>query len=96
MRILVHYHAYGDAAKAAKLVDAHSKRLRDTITANEQEDIARITTEYQEHEAKLADIAADLRDLLKTPDASKTEQATQAKTKARLEAAKNKPLKKLA
>ncbi|MCX6929459.1 MAG: N-6 DNA methylase [Verrucomicrobia bacterium] len=96
MRILVHYHAYGDGTKAAKLVEAHSKRLRDTITTNEQDDIARITAEYQEQEAKLADIAADLRDLLKTPATSKTEQAKQEKAKARLEANKSKPLKKLA
>jgi len=38
MRILVHYHAYGDAAKAAALVEKHSQRLRDVITATEQED----------------------------------------------------------
>jgi type I restriction enzyme M protein len=96
MRILVHYHAYGDAAKAAALVDKHSQRLRHTITANEQEDIARITAEYQEHEAKLTDIEADLRELLKNPATAKTEKAKQEKAKARLEAAKEKPLKKLA
>jgi type I restriction enzyme M protein len=96
MRILVHYHAYGEAAKAAAQVKKNSQRLRDTITANEQEDIARITAEYQEHEAKLVDIAADLREVLKTPATAKTERAKQAKAKARLEAAKEKPLKKLA
>lgn len=96
MRILVHYHAYGDAAKAATLINKHSKRLRDTITANEQEDIARITAEYHEHEVKLADIAANLRELLKNPATAKTEKAKQEKAKARLEAAKERPLKKLA
>ncbi len=95
MRVLVHYHAYGDAAKAAALVGKHSKRLRDTISTNEQEDIARITAEYQEHEGKLADIEADLRELLKNPATAKTEKAKQEKAKTRLEAAKEKPLKKL-
>ena len=96
MRILVHYHAYGDAAKAARLVTAHSQRLRNTITASEQEDMARITAEYAEHEANLADISADLRALLKIPATSKTEQTKQEKAKTRLEAAKETPLKKLA
>jgi type I restriction enzyme M protein len=96
MRILVHYHAYGDAAKAAALVKKHSQRLRDVITATEQEDIARVTAEYQEHEANLAGIESDLRDLMRSPATSKTERTKQDKSKARLEAAKEKPLKKLA
>ncbi len=96
MRILVHYHAYGDATKAAVLVKKHSQRLRDVITATEQEDIARIKTEYHEHEAKLVDIAAELREVLKTPATAKIEITKQEKARARLEAAKEKPLKKLA
>ena len=95
MRILVHYHAYGDDPKAPALVEKHSQRLRDVVTATEQEDIARITADYQEYEDKLADIEADLREVLKNPATAKTEKAKQKKAKARLEASKEKPLKKL-
>ena len=45
MRILVHYHAYGAAAKATKLVKQHSTRLQSIVTAQEAEDVARLTAE---------------------------------------------------
>jgi type I restriction enzyme M protein len=96
MRILVHYHAYADAAKAAVLVENHSHRLCDIVAANEQKDIAQVTARYQEHKARLADIEPGLRHLFKNPAASKTEKARQKKAIARLEAAMKKPLKKLA
>lgn len=60
MRILVHYHAYGDAKKAAALVKEHSQRLRDEITREEHEEIERITAEYEEDAKKLAALTAEL------------------------------------
>ena len=37
MRILVHYHAYGDAGKVPGLVAQHSGRIREQITRREEE-----------------------------------------------------------
>ncbi len=60
MRILVHYHAYGDAKKAAALVKEHSQRLRDEITREEGEEIERITAAFVEDADKLAALGAEL------------------------------------
>jgi type I restriction enzyme M protein len=46
MRMLVHYHAYGDASKVAGLVTSHSGRLRDDITRAETEEVERLQAEY--------------------------------------------------
>ncbi len=56
MRMLVHYHAYGDAAKAKELVARHSERIRKLISHQEQEEVDRVTTLYQEHDDKLAEL----------------------------------------
>src|SRR5262249_15223486 len=60
MRILVHCHAYGDAAKAARLVKSHSNRLRGVIDADEAEEVGRLTAEYQPVADKLAAIEGEL------------------------------------
>lgn len=56
MRMLVHYHAYGDAAKAKKLVAHHSDRIRKLIDKAKQEEVDRLTAEYQEHADKLVEL----------------------------------------
>lgn len=48
MRILVHYHAYGDAAEAAKLVTEHGERLKQQILADRDEEVGRIDAEFDE------------------------------------------------
>ena len=48
MRILVHYHAYGDATRAAKLVAEHSERLKKQIEADRDEEVGRIQAEFEE------------------------------------------------
>jgi type I restriction enzyme M protein len=62
MRILVHYHAYGDAAKAARLVKLQGNRLQEVIDRDEAEEVARITAEHQPTADKLAAAEADLAD----------------------------------
>jgi len=62
MRVLVHYHAYGDASKAARLVKLHGNRLRAVIDRDEAEEVARITAEHQQTADKLAAVEADLAD----------------------------------
>ena len=47
MRILVHYHAYGDASKVPGLVKVHSNRLCLEIDQRESDEIGRVEAEYQ-------------------------------------------------
>ncbi|NLF19690.1 MAG: N-6 DNA methylase [Lentisphaerae bacterium] len=56
MRILVHYHAYGDAGKVASLVRAHGERIRRQIDRREEDDVGRLTAEYHDVAEKLADV----------------------------------------
>jgi type I restriction enzyme M protein len=60
MRILVHYHAYGDAEKVPALVAQHSQRIRAQISQREQEEVERLEAEYQGHAERLAQIDAAL------------------------------------
>ena len=53
MRILVHYHAYGDATKVSVLVESHSVRIRKEITRQEEEEVERLQAEYQDIAEKL-------------------------------------------
>ena len=59
MRILVHYHAFGDAGRAERLVGQHSGRLQDIVTRTEAEDVLRLTAEYQVFEDDLKAFAAE-------------------------------------
>ena len=49
MRMLVHYHAYGDAAKVPGLVAEHSGRIRKQIDLREEDEVGRLQAEYQAH-----------------------------------------------
>lgn len=92
MRILVHFHAYGDAKAAKKLVDHHTDRLKKQIDADEKEQIARLFTEYQPHAEKLAAFEKEVADLgaKLAAAAKKTEQAKIEKSIARVQAAAEK------
>jgi type I restriction enzyme M protein len=98
MRILVHYHAYGDAAKATKLVKQHSTRLQGIVTAQEAEDVARLMVEYQEFEDAVTtlqvDVAAAEAEIAKAKN--KTEKDKLEKAKVKIEKSLEKPRKKLA
>jgi type I restriction enzyme M protein len=59
MRMLVHYHAYGDAGKVRGLVDEHAGRIRRQIDAREAEETGRIEAEYQPWVTKLAALDAE-------------------------------------
>jgi type I restriction enzyme M protein len=59
MRMLVHYHAYGDAAKVPKLVKEHSARIRKQIDLREDDEVGRLQAEYQPYADKLADLNGD-------------------------------------
>jgi type I restriction enzyme M protein len=98
MRILVHYHAYGDAKAAAKLVAHHTERLKKQIDHDEKEQIARLFTEYQPHADKLADLekeAANLGTQLAAA-AKKMDQAKIEKAIAKVQVLMEKPRAQLA
>ena len=54
MRMLVHYHAYGDATKAPGLVEEHSERIHREIDRREADEVGRLKAEYQPEADKLA------------------------------------------
>lgn len=60
MRILVHYHAYGDAAKVPGLVAEHSGRIRKQIDLREEDEVGRLLAEYQLNTEKLVALDAEL------------------------------------
>jgi len=60
MRMLVHYHAYGDAAKVRGLVAEHSGRIRKQIDLREEDEIGRLQAEYQEHADKVAALDGEI------------------------------------
>ncbi|MBI3303205.1 MAG: N-6 DNA methylase, partial [Deltaproteobacteria bacterium] len=60
MRILVHYHAYGDAGKVPGLIAQHGGRIREQITQREREEVKRLEAEYQEVAEKLAKLDNDI------------------------------------
>lgn len=60
MRMLVHYHAYGDRAKVKGLVAEHSGRIRKQIDLREEDEVGRLTVEYLSHAGKLAALDAEV------------------------------------
>jgi type I restriction enzyme M protein len=98
MRILVHYHAYGDAAKATKLVKQHSTRLQGVVTTQEAEDVARLMVEYEEFEEAVTNSKIDLAGVEAEigKAKNKTEREKGERAKAKIEKALEKPRKKLA
>ena len=74
MRMLVHYHAYGDAEKVPGLVSEHASRIRQQIDAREEEETGRIVAEYQAQADKLAALEAELVEARKSEGTAGTEQ----------------------
>jgi type I restriction enzyme M protein len=75
MRMLVHYHAYGDARKVPSLIEEHSARIRKQIDAREEDEVGRIYAEYQQASAKLSALEIQI----------ESAQHAKSKTKARKE-----------
>jgi type I restriction enzyme M protein len=97
IRLLVHYHAYGDPQKAEELVGFHRQRLQGVIDREEAEEVARLTAEYQTEADKLAELAGQVRHLeAEMAGASKGVKAAHEKVRARLVKQMAKPQKKVA
>jgi type I restriction enzyme M protein len=60
MRMLVHYHAYGDASKVKGLTDKHSKRIHHMISEQEAADIKRLYAEYESYADRVESLNADI------------------------------------
>src|SRR5207248_729211 len=86
MRILVHYHSYGDATKVPKLIEEHRDRIRKQIDFREEDEVGRLIAEYQLHVDKLTKLDGEIR-------ASKKNGAS---PKAKLEKAREKLAAKIA
>ena len=71
MRMLVHYHAYGDASKVPGLVNEHSARIYREIDQREADEVGRLEAEYQAQADKLAVLDAALREAREKQRASK-------------------------
>lgn len=56
MRMLVHVHAYGDAAKVPGLVGHYSGLIREQINTREHDEVERIEAEYEQAAQKWADL----------------------------------------
>jgi type I restriction enzyme M protein len=63
MRILIHYHAYGDRSKVPDLVAEHGGRIREQINQRELEEVERLEEEYKEYSDKLARVDAEIVEL---------------------------------
>ena len=98
MRILVHYHAYGVAAKVPGLVEEYAGRIRRQIDAREEEEAGRIEAEYQSHIDKLATLDAELTEARKRKAAAgtKQEKAKGARAITKMEKQREKLAAKLA
>jgi len=60
MRMLVHYHAYGNAAKVPALLAEHSGRIVRQIAFREEDEIGRLQAEYQAHADRLVYLDVEL------------------------------------
>jgi type I restriction enzyme M protein len=98
MRILVHYHAYGDAARVPRLVAEQSGRIRRQIDLREEDEAGRLEVEYQPHADKLTALDAELADERARHSAarSKDEKAKAVAAVARVEKQREKVTAKVA
>jgi type I restriction enzyme M protein len=71
MRMLVHCHAYGDAAKVPELVAQHGGRIRKQNDLREEDEVGRLEAEYQPYADKLAALDPELAQARKRQGAAK-------------------------
>ena len=87
MRMLVHYHSYGDTSKAPGLVEEHSERIHCEIDRREADEVGRLEAEYQPQADRLAALNNALQEARKEQRAAATKRdkakAASALTKLR-------------
>jgi type I restriction enzyme M protein len=72
MRMLVHYHAYGDTAKALRLVEKHSERIHREIDRRQADEVSRLEAEYQLQADRLAALKTALQEACEVQRAAET------------------------
>ncbi len=82
MRMLVHYHAYGDASKVASLVAQQSERIHQEITRREVEEVSRIEAEFRTHAERLSALESELQESQVKQRAAEKERDKQRAAKA--------------
>lgn len=55
MRMLIHYQAYGDAAKVPALVKEHSGRIREQIDRREEDEVGRVVAKAAERDERITE-----------------------------------------
>ncbi len=83
MRILVHYHAYGDPSKVPALVTEHSGRIREQINQRELEEVERLEAEYKQHSDRSTKVDTEIAEL-QAEVARKEKKTEKAKIEARI------------
>ena len=73
MRILVHYHAYGNESKARNLVAEHSERIHREIDRREADEIGRLEVEYRPQADRLDSLDTELEMAREKQRAAETE-----------------------
>jgi len=98
MRMLVHYHAYGDAKKVQKLVQQHGGRIRAEIERREQEEVERLEAEYAMYADKVAKLDEEIAAAKSKckAEAGKTAKKELEAAISKLEKQREKPAAKLA
>lgn len=94
MRMIVHYHAYGNASKVPSLVAQHCERIHQEINRRETEEVGRIEAEFRPHADRLAALDSELQEVRVKKRAASTERDKQKA--ARAEARVLKQLEKVA
>jgi type I restriction enzyme M protein len=82
MRMLVHYHAYGDAAKVPGLVAEYSGRIHSQIDLREEDEVGRLHAEYQSQASRLTALDAEIAAARAKREATKTKGDRMAADKA--------------
>ena len=72
MRMLVHYHAYGDPAKVPGLVAEHSARISEQIDLREEDEVGRLEAEAQKHVDRLTALQIQIVAACTKRDATRT------------------------
>lgn len=97
MRILVHFHAYGDAAKAGALAVSHRDRLQAEVTRIEAEEVARLMAEYEQAAKRAEDLQRQIAAVAeRLTTAPKSDRKKLESYKNKLHTALERPLKELA
>lgn len=98
MRIVVHYHAYGDKSKVPDLVAKYSGQIRKRIDLEEEDQVGIVMAEYQAHADGLLRIDQEIAAARLEVDTAQTQKARGAAERriAKLDAQRKKTLERLA